>query len=136
MTSMDNNTFFSFIGLKDQMIKQINHQIYLKFRIGLISVKIFLKVKIHIFIFFYFWVYFPTFLHGASLQKRSIKSKMAITIELFKKMELRYTTFFYHLFLLQGSIMDDCCCVCCCPLCVMCQLSREHDYTLANPQTY
>uniref|UniRef100_K1RF92 Cornifelin n=1 Tax=Magallana gigas TaxID=29159 RepID=K1RF92_MAGGI len=37
---------------------------------------------------------------------------------------------------IQGSIMDDCCCVCCCPLCVMCQLSREHDYTLANPQTY
>lgn len=54
MTSMDINTFFSFIGLKDYMIKQINHQIYLKFRIDLISVKIFLKVKIHIFIFFLF----------------------------------------------------------------------------------
>lgn len=54
MTSMDINTFFSFIGLKDYMIKQINHQIYLKFRIDLISVKIFLKVKIHIFNFFIF----------------------------------------------------------------------------------
>lgn len=85
MTSMNINTFFSFIGLKDYMIKQINHQIYLKFRIDLISVKIFLKVKIHIFNFFYFWVYFPTFLHGAILLKRSIKSKMAITIELFQK---------------------------------------------------
>lgn len=81
------------------MIKQINHQIYLKFRIGLISVKIFLKVKIHIFIFFYFWVYFPTFLHGASLQKRSIKSKMAITIELFKK----NGTEIYHVFLSSFS---------------------------------
>lgn len=60
MTSMDINTFFSFIGLKDYMIKQINHQIYLKFRIGLISVKIFLKVKIHIFNFFIFGY---TFLH-------------------------------------------------------------------------
>uniref|UniRef100_K1RYA9 Cornifelin-like protein n=1 Tax=Magallana gigas TaxID=29159 RepID=K1RYA9_MAGGI len=37
---------------------------------------------------------------------------------------------------IQGSIMNDCCCVCCCSHCVMCQLSREHDYTLANPQTY
>lgn len=60
MTSMDINTFFSFIGLKDYMIKQINHQIYLKFRIDLISVKICLKVKIHIFNFFIFGY---TFLH-------------------------------------------------------------------------
>lgn len=60
MTSMDINTFFSFIGLKDYMIKQINHQIYLKFRIDLISVKIFLKVKIHIFNFF---ILGYTFLH-------------------------------------------------------------------------
>lgn len=45
MTSMDINTFFSFIGLKDYMIKQINHQIYLKFRIDLISVKIFFESK-------------------------------------------------------------------------------------------
>lgn len=60
MTSMDINTFFSFIGLKDYMIKQINHQIYLKFRIDLISVKIFLKVIIHILNFFIFGY---TFLH-------------------------------------------------------------------------
>lgn len=60
MTSMDINTFFSFIGLKDYMIKQINHQIYLKFRIVLISVKIFLKVKINI---FYFFIFGYTFLH-------------------------------------------------------------------------
>lgn len=60
MTSMDINTFFSFIGLKDYMIKQINHQIYLKFWIDLISVKIFLKVIIHIFNFFIFGY---TFLH-------------------------------------------------------------------------
>uniref|UniRef100_A0A8W8MUR9 Cornifelin n=1 Tax=Magallana gigas TaxID=29159 RepID=A0A8W8MUR9_MAGGI len=37
---------------------------------------------------------------------------------------------------IQGSIMNDCCYVCCCASCVMCQLSREHDYTIANPQTY
>lgn len=37
---------------------------------------------------------------------------------------------------INGSIMEDCCCVCCCAPLVMCQLSREHDYTLANPQSY
>ncbi|KAK3592626.1 hypothetical protein CHS0354_008166 [Potamilus streckersoni] len=34
---------------------------------------------------------------------------------------------------IQGSIMGDCCAVCCCPLCVMCQLKREHNYVKLNP---
>ncbi|XP_048753553.2 cornifelin homolog [Ostrea edulis] len=33
-----------------------------------------------------------------------------------------------------GSICEDCCMVCWCPLCVMCQLSREHDHVQLNQE--
>ncbi|XP_062593001.1 placenta-specific gene 8 protein-like [Saccostrea cucullata] len=33
-----------------------------------------------------------------------------------------------------GSICEDCCMVCWCPVCVMCQLSREHDNIQLNQQ--
>ena len=36
----------------------------------------------------------------------------------------------------QGSILNDCCCVCCCTACVMCQLSREHDFVTSQALTY
>ncbi|KAL3881951.1 hypothetical protein ACJMK2_028334 [Sinanodonta woodiana] len=34
---------------------------------------------------------------------------------------------------IKGNIMGDCIAVCCCPLCVMCQLKREHDFTRQHP---
>lgn len=37
---------------------------------------------------------------------------------------------------IQGSILGDYCCSCCCGPCVMCQLSREHDFTIAHANTY